>query len=206
MRFALLCSFFFCFLFNLGQSRNEWIFQEDPEEQGQRRDSLRVGDEAPTFVLLDAAGEEPVYLRDYTGKTLRDPWKNKQRYAVVVSFWASWCEPCKTEIPLLMKMAEEFKADPVKVFLINTQESAAFSADSVRALIKQRGYTLPCLLDNTTTAAQRYTARSLPMIVLIDKFGIVRKINRGYHENFHIEISKFLRQLIKEETPPQTSK
>lgn len=196
MRLLLLCSALTSFLFFSGLLPDGG---GSPASQGGKRDSLRVGDEAPTFVLLDAATDEPVYLRDYTGKTLREGWKNKQRHAVVVSFWASWCEPCKTEIPLLTKMAEEFKSDPVKIFLINTQESPSFTPDSVRALMKQRGYTLPCLLDNTTTVAQRYTARSLPMIVVIDKFGVVRKINRGYHENFHLEISKLLRELIRED-------
>jgi len=45
--------------------------------------------------------------------------------------------------------------------------------------------------------------RGLPMIVVIDKFGVVRKVNRGYHENFHLEISQLLRQLVKEDKPLQ---
>lgn len=169
-------------------------------------DSLRVGDEAPTFVALEATKEDAVYLRDFTGKQLRQPWKNNPRHAVVVSFWASWCEPCRTEIPLLMKMAEEFKDQPVKIFLINTMESLSFSADSVRTILKDRKYTLPCLLDNTGSVARRYTVRGLPMIVVIDKFGIVRKVNRGYHENFHVEIGELLKELVREQEPKQTSK
>jgi len=164
-------------------------------------DSLRVGDEAPTFVVLEATKEDPVYLRDYTGKQLRQPWKNNPRHAVVVSFWASWCEPCKTEIPLLTRMAEDFKDKPVKIYLMNTMESLNFTVDSVRTILKDRKYTLPCLLDNTGTVARRYTVRGLPMIVVIDKFGIVRKINRGYHENFHLEITELLKKLILEEEP-----
>jgi len=167
------------------------------------RDTLKVGDEAPTFVVLDAQTDEPVYLRDFTGKELRTGSANTVRHAVVVSFWASWCEPCKTEIPLLTKMALEFKNEPVKIFLMNTGESLGFTADSVRALVKSRKYTLPCLVDNTGMVSKRYTVRGLPMIVVIDKFGVVRKVNRGYHENFHLEISQLLRQLVKEDKPLQ---
>ncbi len=165
------------------------------------RDTLKVGDEAPTFVVLDATTDEPVFLRDFTGKELRAEAKSKVRHAVVVSFWASWCEPCKTEIPLLTKMALDFKNEPVKIFLMNTMESLGFTADSVRQILKERKYTLSCLMDNTGMVAKRYTVRGLPMIVVIDKFGVVRKINRGYHDNFHTEIAALLRQLVKEEKP-----
>lgn len=170
------------------------------------RDTLSVGDEAPTFVVLDAMTDEPVFMRDFTGKELRTGSKNNVRHAVVVSFWASWCEPCKTEIPLLMKMAEEFKNQPVKIFLMNTQESLGFTADSVRAIMRGRKYTLPCLVDNTGMVARRYTVRGLPMIVVIDKFGIVRKVNRGFHDDFDVEISALLRKLVKEDAPGHDSR
>lgn len=170
---------------------------------GNKRDTLVVGMEAPTFVVLNALTDEPIFLRDFTGKELRTGSKNQVRHAVVVSFWASWCGPCKTEIPLLTKMAEDFKDLPVKIFLMNTMESMGFTADSVRSTIKDRGYTLPCLVDNTGMVARRYTVRGLPMIVVIDKFGTVRKVNRGYHDNFDAEIRTLLKQLLKEEQPPQ---
>ncbi len=172
----------------------------------QKADTLAIGQEAPKFLLRDAVSGEAVYLSDYAGKVLRQPWKKQERKVVVVSFWASWCEPCKIEIPLLVNMAEEFKDKPVKMFLINTREDRKMTEDSIRAVMKRRGYTLPCLLDATGTVGDRYGVRGLPMIVVIDKFGIIRKINRGYHENFHLEIAELLRQLIKEEEPTATSK
>ncbi|HWP81239.1 MAG TPA: TlpA disulfide reductase family protein [Bacteroidota bacterium] len=175
-------------------------FALSTDASAQRRgDTLSVGDEAPKFLLREAMTNEPTYLSDYCGKVLRQPWKKRERNAVVISFWASWCEPCKIEIPLLMRMAEEFKDKPVKIFLVNTRETKDMTEDSIRAVMKRRGYTLPCLLDVTGTVADRYTVRGLPMIVVVDKFGVVRKINRGYHENFHTEIAELLRELIQED-------
>jgi thiol-disulfide isomerase/thioredoxin len=169
-------------------------------ERGGRRDSLKVGDEASPFVMRDLLTDEPTFLRDYTGKTLRDVSKNKPRNAVVISFWATWCQPCKIEIPLLTKMAQDFKGQPVKIFLVNTLEQEPSTEDTVRATYKARGYTLPCLLDASSRFSTVYTVRGLPMIVVIDKFGIVRRVNRGYHENFHIEIANLLRELVKDDS------
>ena len=163
-----------------------------------RRDSLKVGSVAQSFVMRDLLGDNAVFLRDYTGETLRDSWKNKNRYVVVLSFWATWCQPCKVEIPLLEKISEEMKNEPIKFFLINTMEKSESNEDTIRQVYVSRGYKMQCLLDPSTRFAQLYTVHGLPMIVVIDKFGIVRKVNRGYNENFHIELEKLLKELVQE--------
>jgi thiol-disulfide isomerase/thioredoxin len=166
-----------------------------------RRDSLRVGDEAPPFVMRDLLTDEANYLRDYTGRTLRDAWKKKDRHVVVISFWATWCQPCKTEIPILAKLAEELKDQPVKFFLVNTMEDSNTTEDSVRIVFRNRGYSLPCLIDPSQRFQSLYTVRGLPMLVVVDKYGIVRKVNRGYHENFDIELRTLIRGLLTEDAP-----
>jgi thiol-disulfide isomerase/thioredoxin len=165
---------------------------------GRSRDSLKVGDEAPIFVMRDLTTDSAFYLRDFTGKTLRE--RTRLRQVVVISFWATWCQPCKIEIPVLTKMAEEFKGQPVKFFLVNTMEET--TEDSVRLAYKARGYTLPSLIDPSNRFQSLYTVRGLPMLVVIDKFGIVRQVNRGYHEKFDIELKDLIRSLMKEEPRP----
>jgi thiol-disulfide isomerase/thioredoxin len=169
-----------------------------------RKDSLKVGEEAPPFVMRDLIADTAVFMRDLTGKTLRDNWKNdKIRSIVVISFWATWCQPCKIEIPKLSLLADKFKGKPIKFFLVNTMERAEQNEDSVRTEYTQRGYRLPCLIDPGMRFANLYTVRGLPMLVVIDKFGVVRKINRGYHENFDIELENMLNELLGE---PQQAK
>jgi thiol-disulfide isomerase/thioredoxin len=164
-----------------------------------RKDSLRIGEDAPPFVMRDLIADTAVYMRDFTGKTLRDDWKNaKTRHVVVISFWATWCQPCKIEIPKLTQMAEKFKGKPIKFFLVNTMEKAEQNEDSVRQQYTQRGYTLPCLIDPGLRFAGLYTVRGLPMLIVIDKFGVVRKINRGFHENFDIELEQMLNDVLNE--------
>ncbi|MGA3286168.1 MAG: TlpA disulfide reductase family protein [Bacteroidota bacterium] len=164
-----------------------------------RSDTLNVGDEAPQFVMRNLMANTGVFLRDFTGKTLREPWKKKERQVVVLSFWATWCQPCKNEIPILTKLAADYKDQNVKFFLVNTMEKAESIEDSVRDIYKSRGYTLPCLVDPSGRYTSLYSVHGLPVLVVIDKFGIVRQINRGYHENFQIELEKLIKKLLEEE-------
>lgn len=163
-----------------------------------KKDSLKIGDAAPSFVMRDIITDTAVFLRDYTGKTLREPMKKKERQVVVLSFWATYCQPCKNEIPILTKLAEQFKDQLVKIFLVNTMETAEQSEDTARDAYQSRGYTLPCLIDPAERYAELYSVRVLPVMIVIDKWGIVRHINRGYHENFQIELEKLLKELIEE--------
>jgi thiol-disulfide isomerase/thioredoxin len=164
-------------------------------------DTLDVGDEAPQFVMRNLITNTAVFLRDFTGKTLREPWKKKERQVVVLSFWATWCQPCKNEIPILTKLAADYKDQSLKFFLVNTMEKSESIEDSVRDTYKNRGYTLPCLVDPSGRYAGLYSVHGLPVLVVIDKFGIVRKLKRGYNENFQIELGKLLNELLKEAEP-----
>lgn len=171
---------------------------EDPKAVApvSKADTLQVGDAAPVFVMRDLLTDDPVFLRDYVGKIRRRESKLAQPQVVILSFWATWCQPCKIEIPLLSALEKEFTGKPVKIFLVNTQEMADVTEDTVRAAYKSRGYSLQCLLDASGRFARNYTVRGLPMIVVIDQDGIVRKVNRGYHENFHIEIRNLVTELL----------
>jgi thiol-disulfide isomerase/thioredoxin len=166
-----------------------------------RSDTLSVGDEAPQFVMRNLMTNTAVFLRDYTGKMLREPWKKKERQVVVLSFWATWCQPCKNEIPILSKLSESFKGQNVKFFLVNTMEKADLTEDSTRETYKNRGYSIPCLVDPSGRYASQYSIHALPVLVVIDKFGVVQKINHGNQENFQIELEKLLNELLTKEEP-----
>jgi thiol-disulfide isomerase/thioredoxin len=160
-------------------------------------DSLKEGDPAPMFVLRDVKTDDAVYLRDYTGKVLREASKNKEHKVVVLSFWSTWCQPCKAEIPRLTKLAGNLKGKPIQFFLVNTMEDRTITDDSIRTVYKSRGYTLQCLLDMTGRIGMRYNARVLPLLVVIDKQGTIRKIMRGFHEDAYADFAGFLQQLAQ---------
>jgi thiol-disulfide isomerase/thioredoxin len=181
-------------------SRVRSVHETEPELAVGQQDSLKPGDLAPTFVLRNITTGDAVFLRDYAGKTLRRASKYQKRQVVVLSFWATWCEPCKKEIPFLTQMADDFKDKPVKFFLVNTQEQTkepTHTEDFVKEVLKTRGYTLPCLIDALSMAADAYHVRSLPVLVVIDKEGVVRKISHGLEEMFEAKMANLLNELIE---------
>ena len=181
----------------LGSAFPYTLFAETPRRVSTKGDTLSAGDPAPLFVMRDLLTDSSVFLRDWTGKELRRESKVGHACVVVLSFWATWCEPCKIEIPLLTKLSGEFAGEHVKFFLVNTMERQEVTEDTVRAVYARRGYSLQCLLDASGRFGRNYTVRGLPMIVVIGQDGIVRKVNRGYHENFHIDIKNLIKDPLK---------
>ena len=158
-------------------------------------DSLEIGSKAPVFTLPDLDNDY-VFLRDFCGKKLRKPWKNKVKHVVVVSFFATWCIPCQKEIPHLMKVREEFKNQPVKFFLIDVGEKI----EKVAPFIKKNGYTIPVLLDQYQVTKDKYGAHTLPRLVVLDKNGIVRLYQKGFKNavSFENDMTLLLEKLAKE--------
>ncbi|MCC7366085.1 MAG: TlpA family protein disulfide reductase [Dehalococcoidia bacterium] len=122
----------------------------------------KIGEEAPDFALVSAYDGTVVKLSDFRGK------------AVVVNFYASWCDPCKEEIPEFQD-AQDALADQVVFLGVN------FGEDQKRALgiLDLFGASYPAVLDSTKAVAQHYRATGLPHTVFVDKDGIVRGIRIG---------------------------
>lgn len=140
---------------------------------------LPAGSKAPTFSLPSLDGER-VTLRTYCGDTLNKPQINPFRHIVILSFWATYCEPCKKEIPELAAIAQKHNADSVKIFCISIDKEGA---SKVGPVVTERKYTLPVLLDPYCKTAERYGVSSLPALFVIDPVGNIRYSSSGYNEN-----------------------
>lgn len=110
---------------------------------------------APDFTAYDAEGNA-VSLSDYIGKPL------------VLNFWASWCGPCKSEMPEFQQKFEE--TDEVQFLMVNMTTGRETQADA-QALLEQEGYTFPVLFDTDGDAAMTYSVYSLPTTYFIDAEG-----------------------------------
>jgi peroxiredoxin len=109
---------------------------------------------APDFSLRDVDGV--VYsLRDYRGKV------------VFVNFWATWCPPCRREIPDLMALQNEHEGDLVVLGISLDREGAA----KVKPFVEQMGITYPILVDGDNVAASFGPFNSIPMTFVVDRDG-----------------------------------
>ncbi len=127
-------------------------------------DIIEIGEPAPNFTLEDLEGNK-VSLKDYEGKKV-----------VYLNFWASWCPPCRQEMPDLNKLYEENKDDEFIVLAVNVGESEK----TVKKFIEENGYTFPVLLDITQEVGITYNTFSIPTSIMIDKEGKIRTYRPGF--------------------------
>jgi len=144
--------------------------------------ALEVGDAAPTFYLKDLQDND-VFLRNYCGQKLRKPWKNKEKYVVVLSFWATWCGPCQKEIPVLQDIYKSYEGKNLKVYLVDVGEKK----ELVVPFVKKKKYELPVLLDiYSMVSSKKYMVSSLPRLFVVDQDGVIQHITKGFKGEDHL--------------------
>jgi peroxiredoxin len=120
-----------------------------------------IGHPAPDFALLTPGGDE-LALSDLRGTP------------VLVNFWATWCPPCRAEIPALEETYRQFDGD-VLVLGVDVQENPGRVAEFMR----QHDMTYPVVVDETADVARIYRVRAFPTSYLIDERGVIVKVYSG---------------------------
>jgi len=118
---------------------------------------MAVKYDAPELNLTDLAGE-PVSLEDYRGQI------------VLVNLWATWCPPCKAELPVLQEYYEDHRAEGFVILGIDSQEPPS----TVENYIKTTNVSYPIWIDEKGEAGEAFSSFSLPASFVIDKEGTVR--------------------------------
>ena len=136
---------------------------------------------APDFTVLDMAGNS-VKLSDYFGKP------------IIINFWATWCGPCKSELPAFNNMYEKYK-DEVHFLFVNLTDGSRETVEGVTQFMEEEGYTFPVYFDTTMEAATIYGAYSIPMTFLIDDEGVPVHYQAGAMPEEAIE--QFIETLIE---------
>ncbi len=122
----------------------------------------RIGFTAPDFTLPTVDKRE-ISLSDYRGKP------------VILNFWATWCGPCRYEVPAFKAFSEKYTADDVVVIAVNTQDDP----DSALGYAKADGLKFVIPVDPRGTVANMYNVRGLPTTFFISETGIITSIKIG---------------------------
>ena len=120
------------------------------------------GAAATDFTLASLAGTD-ISLADYAGNV------------VVVNFWATWCPPCRAEMPALNRFYEAHRDEGFVILAVNEQEDVG----TVRPFIQANNFTFPVLLDMQGRVAQQYSTRSFPTTFIIDRDGMIQHVQTG---------------------------
>ncbi len=121
---------------------------------------VEIGMKAPDFTINNVNGNE-VSLSDYQGTK------------VFLNFWASWCPPCKEEMPAIQKLNKNY--DDIKVITINSGENK----DKVLNYMMENNFSFTTLLDKNGKVTTDYLIRGIPSTFVIDKEGIIVRKQRG---------------------------
>jgi peroxiredoxin len=141
-----------------------------------------VGSSAPDFALRSADGPN-LRLSEYRGEV------------VMLNFWATWCGPCRQEMPQLEKIYARYEDAGFTLLGINVDGDP----ERARRMATDVGVSFPVLFDDDKTVSRLYDIRAMPVTVLIDRDGRVREIHHGYRPGVEAKYLDRVRTLLREE-------
>jgi len=139
------------------------------------------GQQAPDFALKSATGEN-LRLSEYRGDV------------VMINFWATWCGPCRQEMPLLNELYNRYQRVGFNLLGVNIDD------DSSRAMkmATELGVSFPVLFDSRKEVSKLYEVNAMPVTVLVDREGNVRHVHHGYKPGYEEKYLDEIRSLLRE--------
>jgi peroxiredoxin len=145
------------------------IFGGTPSRTGVWANDVRPeeGHLAPDFILKTFEGNT-VRLSEFRGQKV-----------VLINFWATWCPPCRLEMPTMQQIYSEYKAKGFEILAVNIEPNAQ---QAINDFVKELRLTFPILLDSDMKVTRKFRVIGLPVSILIDRQGIIRAKEVGYHD------------------------
>ncbi len=139
------------------------------------------GQTAPDFALKSSTGEN-MRLSEYRGDV------------VMINFWATWCGPCRQEMPLLDELYQRYSRVGFNLLGVNIDD------DSRRAMqmIEELGVNFPVLFDASKRVSEMYDVDAMPVTVIVDREGTVRYVHQGYKPGYEDKYLTEIRTLLRE--------
>jgi peroxiredoxin len=137
-----------------------------------------IGSNLATAAITPASTAPDFTLRVQDGPNLR--LKEQRGRVVLVNFWASWCGPCRREMPQLSRLYDKYRAAGFLLLGVSVDDDARKAAQIASKL----GVTFPVLFDSEKSVSRLYDLSAMPSTVLIDRDGRVRYVHRGYKDGY----------------------
>lgn len=153
-------------MFTKGITMPEYVQPSNEQQESEKSQQIPM---APDFTLVDQYGQEHT-LSDYKGKV------------VFINFWATWCPPCKAELPDIEEIYREYgmnKEDVVILGMTFPNMDREKSKEEIIEFIEEEGYTFPTLFDESMELAYKYYISAFPTTFLINKDGTVEGYASG---------------------------
>jgi DsbE subfamily thiol:disulfide oxidoreductase len=140
-----------------------------------------AGQPAPDFALKSATGEN-LRLSEYRGDV------------VMINFWATWCGPCRQEMPLLDELYSRYQRVGFNLLGVNIDDNT----NRAMKMIDDLGVTFPVLFDSRKEVSELYAVDAMPVTVLVDREGIIRHVHHGYKPGYEEKYLEQIRSLLRE--------
>ncbi len=141
----------------------------------------QVSGKAPNFTLKSRSGKN-LKLSEFRGQV------------VMINFWASWCAPCRQEMPLLEKIYKKYKRLGFTLLGVNVEQDTS----AAKNYLKNVRVSFPILFDNTNKTSKLYKVSAMPTTVIIDRNGNMRFMHKGYKPGYENSYKKQIRKLLRE--------
>jgi len=140
-----------------------------------------TGRPAPDFALKSSTGEN-LRLSEYRGDV------------VMINFWATWCGPCRQEMPLLDDLYNRYERVGFNLLGVNIDDDSSRAMDMIREL----GVNFPVLFDARKEVSRMYEVDAMPVTVIVDREGTVRYVHQGYKPGYEQKYLDQVRALLRE--------
>ena len=136
---------------------------------------------APNFTLKSMSGQN-LKLSEMTGNV------------VLINFWASWCGPCREEMPYLNALHKKYEALGFTVIGVNVEQQSK----DAKGFLRNTPVDFPILLDNKNKVSKMYNVVAMPTTVMVDRDGNMRYLHKGYKPGDEKKYAKVVKKLIRE--------
>ena len=131
-------------------------------------------------------------LKSNSGKNLK--LSESRGEVILLNFWASWCGPCRQEMPLLDSLHNKYKGLGFKVMGVNVEEN---SKEAIK-ILNEIKVSFPVVFDTSNKVSELYNVSAMPSTVLIDRDGKMRYLHKGYKPGDEATYKQWVKKLIKE--------